>query len=151
MLAGDESAPIDGGGDRLSERQPDHGPASARCSSSRLFRLTGGFCSGCNQSKALDQRICPRCILGDLGAVHLSAKGRLQSFTIVRGALPGYRGPMPYAVGTVTLFEGIELQAVVSGCHPEDLRPGMEVELGLLKICEDSLGREVVAQAFRPI
>jgi uncharacterized OB-fold protein len=57
-----------------------------------------------------------------------SGKGVVFSFTIAHRARPPFRGHEPFAIGLVTLDEGVNVMANLVNCAEEDLRIGMRVE-----------------------
>lgn len=118
---------------------------------SKQPRLTGSVCTVCGAYTFPSQSACSHCGCREVRKVSLSRKGRLETFTIIRHARPGYRGPVPYAIGAVSLPEGVRLRAVLHGCQPEELLTGIEVELHPIKPGADCLGNDVMAQARRPV
>jgi len=55
-----------------------------------------------------------------------------------------------YGVGQVDLPEGPRVQSILLG-GPEDFRIGMELEIDLEVLREDSAGDEIVIYRFRPV
>ena len=57
-----------------------------------------------------------------------SGLGTLFSYTVVHRAPGVFRGHEPFAIGLVTLAEGVNVMANIVGCAEEDLRIGMAVQ-----------------------
>ncbi len=127
----------------------------------RLFRLEerrdgcpvllAGRCPDCGHYFFPRRAICPGCGRVGLEEVELSGRGSVWSYTIAHQAPPGAIVQAPYAVAQVELTEGVLVGSLVTGCAPEEVRVGMEVEITPVKVREDEEGRDVVAFAFRPV
>jgi uncharacterized OB-fold protein len=87
-----------------------------------------------------------------LKEIALSRKGTINTFSVVEMRPPGgdYRGDVPYAIGFVSLPEGVRVQTLITGCDPEDITVGMEVEMIIDVLHEDDEGNEIMAYKFRP-
>jgi uncharacterized OB-fold protein len=88
----------------------------------------------------------------------LSGVGRLYSFTVVRVKPPHFIGEVPYVTGVVELPEGERVKTLLTGCDPNTLEIGTEMELaiesvGKLKgpIGRNDAGTEVLGWTFRPL
>ncbi len=83
--------------------------------------------------------------------VHLSRRGKLDTFAVVRQAPFGFTAP--YIMAYVTLPEGPKIFTTITGCKAEDnaLSIGQEMELVIDKIREDDQGNEVIAWKFKPV
>jgi len=84
--------------------------------------------------------------------VTLEGKGKIASFAVVEQAPAGgfYRGPVPYAYGTVHLSDGVGLQTLFAG-DLDNLRVGMDVKLVIEKLFDDEEGNEIVTYKFTPV
>ena len=82
--------------------------------------------------------------------IHLGGRGKLDTFSIVNAALPGFKTPSIQAY--VKLEEGPRIWSLITGVEPDEkaLRIGMDVELVVEKVREDAQGNEVVSYQFRP-
>ncbi len=126
----------------------------------RLFRLEGAGsrvvllgakCPSCGHSFFPSRVICASCGLAGLKPAALSARGRIWTYTVAHQAPPGAIVQPPYVIGQVELPERVLVHSLLTGCAPEDIRIGMEVEIVPIKVREDAEGRDVMAFAFRPL
>jgi uncharacterized OB-fold protein len=114
--------------------------------------LIGSRCASCGYTTFPRIPICPRCAKRDtMGEIHLSGKGKIDSFTIVWSPLPGFKAPSVQSY--ITLSEGITIWSLMTDCEPseEALKIGMEVELVIGKVREDAEGNEIISYQFRPV
>ena len=118
-------------------------------------RLIGSRCISCGELyfPKKERGICIHCGQTTLNDVTLSRKGKVSSFTVVMRPPAGgyYKGPVPFAYGTVDLPEGLRLLTLLTGRNLDELKVGMEVELVIEKLCDDGRGNEVITYKFRPI
>jgi uncharacterized OB-fold protein len=117
-------------------------------------RLIGSQCSACGEIffPKKEKGWCVRCQQMTLREVRLGPRGRIVSHSVVMQQPGGgfYKGPVPYAYGEVDLPEGVRIVTLFA-CHDFDqLKPGIEVELLVEKICEDEHGNEVLTFKFKP-
>ena len=114
--------------------------------------LIGSKCSLCGNVTFPKKPVCPRCAKKDtMTVVHLSGRGKLDTFSIVNAALPGFKAPSIQAY--VQLEEGPRIWSLITGVEPNEkaLKIGMDVELIVEKIKEDAQGNEVISYQFRPV
>ena len=112
--------------------------------------LTGVKCRSCGELFFPKRTKCIKCFAEEMEEVALGKKGKVYTYTIVHHATPGYTGPLPYAVGAVELPGGIVVLSLLTQCHLDQLKIGMDVELVLEKLYEDEKGNEVISYKFRP-
>ena len=116
--------------------------------------LLGHKCKSCGEQffPKKDNGICTYCHSTDLEEILLDTKGKVQTFSVVMLRPPGgyYRGEVPYALGYVQLTDGVQVETLFTGCDPEEIRVGLEVEMILEKLHEDEEGNEVITYKFRP-
>jgi len=116
-------------------------------------QLIGSRCLSCGELffPKKDIQWCGYCQSSELEEVKLSRKGRVYSYTVVTQRPPVYyRGEVPYALGFVQLPEGIRIETLFTGCDPDSLQVGEDVEMVIEKLHEDEDGNEVMAYKFRP-
>jgi len=114
--------------------------------------LIGSKCTICGYTAFPGIAVCPRCARKDtMGEIHLSGKGKIDSFTIVWSPLPGFKAPSVQSY--ITLNEGITIWSLMTDCEPSEdaLTIGMEVELVIGKVREDAEGNEIISYQFRPL
>ena len=115
-------------------------------------RLVGAKCSSCGKVFFPRRAICPNCFTDDtLVEYELSPRGKIYSYTVVRYPPPsGFE--VPYAYGYVDLSEdNIRVFTVFTGCDPEKLEIGMDVELTVDKFLTDKDGTEIIGYKFKPV
>jgi uncharacterized OB-fold protein len=114
--------------------------------------LIGSKCSSCGNVTFPKREVCPRCVRrGSMEEYHIYGKGRLNTFSIVNAALPGFKAPSIQAY--VDLDEGPRIWSLITGVAPEPaaLQIGMKVELVVEKVREDREGNAYVGYQFRPV
>jgi len=117
-------------------------------------RLLGSQCNQCGEVlfPKRDGRLCSYCQSDNLKEVVLSRRGKIYSNTVVMQRPPVYYlGEVPYALGFVELPEGVRIETLFTGCNPDDLHIGMDVEVVIEKLNDDEQGNEVMAYKFRPV
>ena len=113
--------------------------------------LVGSKCSDCGNVTFPKREACPRCVKrGTMSEYHIYGKGKLNTFSIVNAALPGFKAPSIQAY--VDLDEGPHIWSLITGIEPDPalLRIGMELELVVEKVREDREGNEYLGYQFRP-
>jgi len=115
-------------------------------------RLLGSRCPACDEVFFPRRLVCARCLHEGCEDVELSTRGRLWTWTYCHVPLFGKKDTsVPgYGVGQVDLPEGPRVQSILLG-GPGDFRIGMEVEIDLEVLRENSAGDEVVIFRFRPL
>ena len=120
-------------------------------------RLLGSRCASCGTPYFPKSDLChhPDCQQSRMEDARFGPHGTLWSCSVQNYPPPPparYTEPYdPYAVGVVDLDEGLRVVARMSGCEPEALQLGKEVELVIEPICRDEDGREVVTWMFKPL
>lgn len=117
-------------------------------------QLIGSRCHRCGEvffpKKA--NGICTHCQSKNLEEIKLSRIGKIYSFTVVMQEPPEYyKGPVPYAEGFVELPEGVRVETLFTGCHFDDLKVGIDVEMVIERLHEDEGGNQILAFKFRPV
>ncbi|MES2986345.1 MAG: OB-fold domain-containing protein [Pseudomonadota bacterium] len=74
-----------------------------------LWALRGGYSETSGQHHFPLAERCPFSGADDVVEMRLPTSGRLEYWTVVRSAPPGYHGPVPYGLGVVVL-DGIGLR-----------------------------------------
>ena len=73
----------------------------------------------------------------------------LFTFTITHQGPKGFT--TPYASGYIDLPEGVRIYSLLTDWNSVKLEPGLEMELVLGKICEDTEGNDLIGYKFRPL
>jgi uncharacterized OB-fold protein len=114
--------------------------------------LIGAKCTVCGYISFPKLMVCPRCVRKDtMKEIHLSGKGKIDTFSTCFAALPGFKAPSIQAY--INLEEGARIWSLITGTEPSDeaLKIGMDVELVIAKVREDAAGNEIVSYQFRPV
>ena len=114
--------------------------------------LIGAKCTVCGYISFPKLMVCPRCVKPDtMEEIHLSGKGKIDMFSTCYAALPGFKAPS--IQGFINLEEGARIWSLITGTEPSDeaLKIGMDVELVIEKLREDSEGNEIMSYKFRPV
>jgi len=117
-------------------------------------QLLGSRCKGCQEISLGKGQYCPNCGDQEIKDFPLSKRGKLWTYTIIRHRPPGdYKGPdpfSPYGLGLVELPEGIRILSPLDA-KISNLAIGMELELVVFKLYEDTAGNEIIAFKFKSI
>jgi uncharacterized OB-fold protein len=114
--------------------------------------LIGSKCSTCGNVTWPKREVCPRCVKrGTMSEYHICCRGKLNTFSIVNAALPGFKAPSIQAY--VDLDDGPRIWSLITGIDPDPalLKIGMELELVVAKLREDPEGNEIMSYQFRPV
>ncbi|MHC4684864.1 MAG: Zn-ribbon domain-containing OB-fold protein [Planctomycetota bacterium] len=113
--------------------------------------LIGTKCTQCGYISFPKIPVCPHCAIKDtMKEIHLSGRGKIDSFTIVWSTLPGFEAPSVQSL--IKLEEGITIWSLMTGCEAseEALEIGMDVELVIGKVKEDQ-DNQIVSYQFKPV
>jgi len=95
-------------------------------------------CSSCRTFRHYPRPICPRCLARSYTWEKASGRGRVHTWTIVRGpTLPAFEHRLPYNVVDVLLEEGVHFVSEVLDCPPEAIRAGMAVQAAFVPVTEE--------------
>jgi uncharacterized OB-fold protein len=117
----------------------------------RTGYIIANVCEACGFGFFPSRTKCIGCLNGDsLKTIKLSQGGKLYTYTTV------YRAPasfnVPYMVGYVDFEkEGIRIFSQLTGCKPEDLEIGMEMELVFEEMDMSETEKRKFVYKFRPM
>lgn len=95
-------------------------------------------CSACGTFRHYPRPSCPQCLSREYGWERSSGRGRVYTWTIVRGpTLPAFEHKLPYNVVDVLLDEGVHFISEVLHCPPEEIHAGMRVEAVFVPASEE--------------
>src|SRR2546423_3280562 len=81
-------------------------------------------CGACGQAHHYPRAICPFCASDRTEWITASGRGTIYSYSVMR------RGPVPYAIGYVTLEEGVTMMTNIVDCDLDAIRIGPRGEGG---------------------
>ena len=120
-------------------------------------QLIGGRCKSCGTYFFPKFYVVhsPECLEAQIEEVLLSTKGKLESYTIMNYPSPppfvNSKPFVPYAVGMVSLPEGISVLGMLTGCPVEKLETEMDVELVIDVLCQDDQGNDELTWKWQVI
>jgi len=86
-------------------------------------------CAACGRFRHYPRPTCPACLSRDHTWERVSGRGRVFTWTIVRGpTLPAFEPALPYNVVDVLLDESIHFVSQIIDCPPDEIRHDMPVE-----------------------
>ena len=106
--------------------------------------LLGTRCQECGLHIFGDSMFCPRCTSAELEAVDLSGHGTLYSYTVIHVPPPGWKGPVPYVLGSVKLPEGPQVTSEVIDVDPHSIQVDSPMTMVLQAGDTDDEGREIM-------
>ena len=101
------------------------------------YRYEAARCSGCGQVFFPPRLACSRCRGREFEKTTLSREGTVETFTVIRVAPSGFLDEAPYAVGIVSLPEGVKVTAQIVDCDLETLAVGDPVRLEFRRVRQD--------------
>ncbi len=87
-------------------------------------------CSGCRELRHVPTQRCASCGSWDWEWSPSTGRGKLVTWTVVRRPMhPDFAQDVPYAPAVIQLDDGVRMVSWVVDCPPEELSPGMPVEV----------------------
>ena len=86
-------------------------------------RLMIKKCTSCGQVHHYPRSICPLCFSNTTGWLQASGRGTIYSYSVMR------RVPVPYAIGYVTLEEGVTMMTNIVDGDLDAIRIGQAVKV----------------------
>jgi uncharacterized OB-fold protein len=113
-------------------------------------RLLGGKCKDCGEVGLGVISSCQNCAGANIEVIPLSSKGKLWTYTVIRGKPPGdFKGKIPLGEGLVELPEGIRVKSPLGG-DADALYIGMDLKFVAYELYESESGEAVIAFRFDP-
>ena len=111
--------------------------------------LVGAKCTNCGKIFTGIRVICLNCgAQNTMERLPLGDKGKLYTYTVVWQRRPGALVDVPYAIASVVMDEGCQMQGVVTE-DLESLDIGVDMEVYFEKMREDAEGNDEIAFKFR--
>ena len=110
--------------------------------------LLANKCKLCGQVFFPKAVFCLTCLNEEMEEVKLSRKGKLFTYTIVR--MPSMHFEPPYAIGYVTMPEGIRVFAPLIMSDDTSFKIGMDMEVVVEKLWQENED-EIIGYRFKPV
>jgi len=110
--------------------------------------LLANKCKSCGQVFFPKAVFCLTCLNEEMEEIQLSRKGKLFTYTIVR--FPSMHFEPPYAIGYVTMPEGIRVFAPFIMSDDKPFKIGMDMELVIEKLWQEN-ENEIIGYRFKPV
>jgi uncharacterized OB-fold protein len=122
------------------------------------FQLIGSRCGACGATVFPVQPLCPRCSRAEMADELLPRRGTVVAFT-TQGFVPSFpyigretmQDWVPFGVALVQLGDVVRVEGRLTVSDPEQIHPGMEVQLTMVPVTTDDAGDELVIFAFEPV
>lgn len=102
-------------------------------------------CTKCGHYQHYPLAICSQCWSFDLEWAKVSGRGKIYTWVVCHVAFhPGFADDLPYTFVTVELDEGVRMTSQMVDVEPEELYPGMPVE-----VVFDDVTEEVTLPKFK--
>lgn len=111
----------------------------------------GKHCRNCGENLFGAPVFCLNCSSSDLESIELGSEGFLHTYTIIYVPPPGWKGDVPYILGSVGLPEGIEVLTEVINCPREVLKVGMKMKLVMKVGGRDNEGNDIIVHKWQPV
>jgi uncharacterized OB-fold protein len=110
--------------------------------------LLANKCKSCGQVFFPKAVFCLTCLNEEMEEVKLSRQGKLFTYTIVR--MPSMHFEPPYAIGYITMPEGIRIFAPLIMNEDKAFSIGMDMEVVIEKLWQEN-DNEVIGYRFKPV
>jgi uncharacterized protein len=95
-------------------------------------------CGACGRFRHYPRPACPHCLSRDFSWELSSGRGRVYTWTIVRGpTLPAFQAKLPYNVVDVLMDEGVHFVSEVLDRAPEEIVAGLPVRAVFVAVSDD--------------
>ena len=95
-------------------------------------------CRPCGAWRHYPRPSCPKCLSRDFDWALSSGRGRVYTWTIVRGpTLPAFQPKLPYNVVDVLMDEGVHFVSEVLDCPPDEIRADMALEAVFVPVSDE--------------
>ena len=113
--------------------------------------LTGKRCRNCREYLVGNPVFCLNCSATEFDPVEFGTEGILHTYTVIYVPPPGWKGDVPYILGSGELPEGIEILTEVIDCPKETIKVGMKMKLVMKVGGQDAEGNEVIVHKWQPV
>ena len=102
-------------------------------------KLMGNRCKSCGEYHIPPRQICSKCGSQQLEWHEFKGEGILEAVTLNRTPSLAFKGRGPYAVGIVTLDEGVSISGFLAIENPEKIVVGIRVKFIAVKDGEKAI------------
>ncbi len=110
-------------------------------------KIVGTRCKRCDRIEFPPRADCAKCLSSDFEWVELTGKGKLVTLTLNQFAPTTFKGETQYTLAVARLDEGPKVFARLRAQRGEGLKAGSRVRLVPVKLSEDKLSYELVAES----
>lgn len=119
---------------------------------STFYRMRATRCMQCRATHFPPRTRCHLCRSGQVEEARLSGRGRVVSYARVYQPARGFRDAAGSVTALIELPEGLRLIAQLTDVEPEEVQPGLEVEMVVRRLRADQEeGMIVYGYKFRPV
>jgi uncharacterized OB-fold protein len=111
----------------------------------------GKRCRNCHEYLMGSPVFCLNCSSTEFDVVEFGQEGILRTYTIIYVPPPGWKGDVPYILGSVELPEGIEVTTEVIDCPKEAIKVGMKMKLVMKVGGQDAEGNELIVHKWQSV
>jgi uncharacterized OB-fold protein len=111
----------------------------------------GKRCRNCREYLMGNPVLCLNCSSQEFDAIEFGTEGVLRTYTVIYVPPPGWKGDVPYILGSVELPEGVEVTTEVIDCPKEAIKVGMKMKLVMKVGGQDAEGNELIVHKWQPI
>jgi uncharacterized OB-fold protein len=111
----------------------------------------GKRCRNCREYLMGNPVFCLNCSSQEFDAIEFGTEGVLRTYTVIYVPPPGWKGDVPYILGSVELPEGVEVTTEVIDCPKEAIKVGMKMKLVMKVGGQDAEGNELIVHKWQPI
>ena len=111
----------------------------------------GKRCRNCGEYLFGSPVFCLNCSSSELDAIELSKQGILRTYTVIYVPPPGWKGDVPYILGSVQLPEGLEILTEIIDTPREAVKIGMKMEMTMKVGGTDAENNEIIVHKWRPV
>ena len=102
--------------------------------------LLVSVCGACGKRWLPPLATCPRCASRDITVEPAAVTAQLYSWSVIHMAVdPVFAAETPYVVGLAVLDDGTRLYGRVVGVEHDDLRDGLELQVGITRVSDQAI------------
>lgn len=104
-------------------------------------------CAACGAFRHYPRPVCPHCLSREYTWDLASGRGRVYTWTVVRGpTLPAFEAKVPYVIADILTDEGVHFVSELVDCAPDQVRADLPV-----RVVFEPVSVDITLVKFRPI